>query len=134
MKAITSFIKEETNPTNNMIGAFTKKINNACCQLSASVPLIAGKTNELRIVSVGEMIIKKMNEIIKVAKSLYLILFVYVSLGTWNKAVNHLPIAVNGMKFEIINERIRAITKLVNIFIQSIVAKEIVKTPDSKSD
>ena len=69
-----------------------------------------------------------------VERSRYFIFPVYVSFGTWNKPVNHLPIAVNGMKFEIIRDKTNAITKLVNIFNQSIVANEIVKTPESKSD
>ena len=84
-------------------------------------------------VNVGEIIMKKMKEIISVANKRYFILWVYVSLGTWNKPVNHLPIAVNGIKFEMINERTKAITKLVNIFNQSIVTNEIVKTPASRS-
>ena len=95
---------------------------------------MAGKTKQLSIVSVGEMMMKNINEMIRVANNLYLILFVYVSLGTWNKPVNHLPIAVNGIKFEIIKDNVKAMTKFVSIFIQSIVTKDIVNTPASKSD
>ena len=84
------------------------------------------------MVKVGEIIAKKIKEVIKVANNLYFILPVYVSLGTWNNPVNHLPIAVNGTKLEMISERIKAMTKLVAILSQSIVTKEIVKTPESK--
>ena len=125
-------MSEETNPTTIINGAFTTKINNDCCQLSGSCPCISGKTNELTMVKVGEIIAKKINEVIKVANNLYFILPAYVSLGTWNNPVNHLPIAVNGTKLEMISERINAMTKLVAILSQSIVTKEIVKTPESK--
>ncbi len=109
-------------------------MNNACCQLNGSVPRTAGSTKALMIVKTGETMLKKINEIIRVANKRYLILFLYVSFGTPNNAVNHLPIAVNGIKFEIRSDNMRAITKLVAILSQSIVTKEIVKTPDSKSD
>ena len=71
---------------------------------------------------------------LKVASNLYLTFPVYVSLGTWNKAVNHLPIAVNGIKFEIIIDKANAITKLVAKLAQSMVVKLIVKIPPSRSD
>ena len=66
---------------------------------------------------------------LNVASNLYLTFPVYVSFGTWNKPVNHLPIAVSGIKLEIIIERNKAITKLVKKFNQSIVVKLIVKIP-----
>ena len=71
---------------------------------------------------------------LNVASNLYLILFVYVSFGTWNNPVNHLPIAVNGIKLEIRIDKVKAITKLVAKFAQSMVVKLIVKIPPSKSD
>ena len=70
----------------------------------------------------------------RVANKRYFIFPVYVSFGTWNSPVNHLPIAVNGIKLEISKDKTRAITKLVSMFNQSIVANEIVKTPAFKSD
>ena len=108
-------------------------MNNACFQESIGFPYKAGYINEFITVNVGEIMIKKMNEIIRVDNKRYFILPVYVSLGTPNKAVNHLPIAVNGIKLEIQSDKIRAITKLVTILSQSIVANEMVKTPASKS-
>ena len=134
LKATTSLINDETKPTINISGALTIKMNNACCQLNGSVPRTAGSTKALMIVKTGETMLKKINEIIRVANKRYLILFLYVSFGTPNNAVNHLPIAVNGIKFEIRSDNMRAITKLVAILSQSIVTKDIVKTPDSKSD
>ena len=71
---------------------------------------------------------------LKVASNLYLTFPVYVSLGTWNKPVNHLPIAVRGIKLEIKIDKVSAITKLVAKFAQSIVLKLIVNTPPSRSD
>ena len=79
------------------------------------------------------MIIKNIKDIINVASKRYFILWVYVSFGIRNKPVNHLPIAVNGTKLEIIKDNVKAITKFVAILGQSIVTKEIVKTPASKS-
>ena len=75
-----------------------------------------------------------MTVLLSVARSLYLTFPVYVSFGTWNKPVNHLPIAVNGIKLEIKIDKVKAITKLVAKFAQSIVLKLIVKIPLSKSD
>ena len=72
--------------------------------------------------------------LLKVARSLYLTFPVYVSFGTWNKPVNHLPMAVNGIKFEIMMDKNNAITKLVAKFAQSIVLKLMVSIPLSKSD
>ena len=77
---------------------------------------------------------KNMNEMINVDNNLYFILPVYVSLGTWNNPVNHLPIAVSGIKLDINKERIKAMTKLVNMLSQSIVANEIVNTPSLQLD
>ena len=77
---------------------------------------------------------KNMNEIINVDNNLYFILFVYVWLGTWNNPVNQRPIAVYGMKLEMRSERNNAITKLVTMLSQSIVANEIVKTPSLQED
>ena len=71
---------------------------------------------------------------LNVASKRYLIFPVYVSLGTWNRPVNHLPIAVNGIKLEIKSDKARAITKLVPKLAQSIVVKLIVKIPPSRSD
>ncbi len=89
---------------------------------------------QLTKVNVGEIIKQKIIVELNVASNLYLIFPVYVSFGTWNKAVNHLPIAVNGMKFEIKIDKVNAITKLVAKFAQSIVVKLIVKIPPSRSD
>lgn len=72
--------------------------------------------------------------LLSVARSLYLIFPVYVSFGIWNKPVNHLPIAVSGIKLEIRIDKVNAMTKLVAKLIQSIVLKFIVKIPLSKSD
>ena len=72
--------------------------------------------------------------LLNVARSLYLTFPVYVSFGTWNKPVNHLPMAVNGIKFEIMMDKNNAITKLVAKFAQSIVLKLMVRIPLSKSD
>lgn len=94
---------------------------------------MAGHINELTTVRVGEIIIKNIKEIIKVDNNRYFILPVYVVFGIPNKPVNHLPIAVNGIKLEIRRDNTKAITKLVTIFNQSIVANEMVKTPLSKS-
>lgn len=75
-----------------------------------------------------------MNVELNVARSLYLTFPVYVSFGTWNKPVNHLPIAVSGIKFEIMIDKNKAIMKFVKKFIQSMVVKLIVKMPPSRSD
>ncbi len=80
------------------------------------------------------MIAKKITVVIKVANSLYFTFPVYVWFGTLNKLANHLPISVNGIKFEMIKERISAIPKLILKLIQSIVLKLIVKIPDSRFD
>jgi hypothetical protein len=127
-------IREDINPTTSMSGVLIKKINNACCQGRGSFPCKAGYINELITVNVGEMIMKNMKEMISVESKRYLIFPAYVSFGTPNKAVNHLPIAVNGIKLEITRDKIKAITKLVTMFSQSIVANEIVRTPSTNVD
>ena len=71
---------------------------------------------------------------LNVASKRYLTFPVYVSFGTWNNAVNHLPIAVNGIKFDMSIDKVNAITKLVAKFAQSMVVKLIVKIPPSRSD
>ena len=89
---------------------------------------------QLKIVSVGDIIPKKMMVVIKVASKRYLIFPAYVSFGTLKSAVNHLPIAVNGIKFEIISDKANAIAKLIPKLAQSIVVKLIVSIPDSIFD
>ncbi len=89
---------------------------------------------QLNSVRVGEIITKKIIVVISVASNLYLTFPVYVSLGMLNNDVNHLPIAVNGIKLEITSDKARAITKLIAKFAQSIVLKLIVNIPESRFD
>ena len=71
---------------------------------------------------------------IRVARSRYFILPVYVSFLTWNKPANHLPILVNGINRPINIARTKATAKLIAILPQLIAAKLIVKTHESKSE
>lgn len=116
-----------------MNGAFTTKLIQAFLNGGIASPLIAGTMNQFSTVNDGETITKKISEIIKVESNRYLMLFVYVSFGTLNNPVNHLPIAVNGMKLEMQSDNTKATPKLSNMLSQFKAVKVIVKTPESKS-
>ncbi len=74
-------INEDTKPTINNIGALIKKLNNICLPLNVGSPTMDGYITQLNKVSVGEIIIKKISVVIRVASNLYLTLPVYVSFG-----------------------------------------------------
>lgn len=72
--------------------------------------------------------------VINVASKRYLTFPVYVSFGILKSAANHLPIEVNGIKFEMIKDNVNAIRKFSMKFNQSIVLKLIVRIPESRFD